>query len=179
MNLATDFVNRLECCPAGQKGWRTFEDLCVDILIHLFVPPLSAPRVQSSSTSCTDRRDAIFPNRNLSDITPWGFLFHDLKARMILFDFKNYHSKEIGKDQVDQIAAYMREPWGQLALAVCSKEPSPSARVRQRALLDRKGTVIVLLTKEQLKEMLYIKERGDDPARLILDLIEDLYCSSD
>jgi len=35
--------------------------------------------------------------------------------------------------------------------------------------------VILFVTKENLKEMLFIKERGDDPADLIVDLVEWFY----
>jgi hypothetical protein len=37
------------------------------------------------------------------------------------------------------------------------------------------GKVIVFLTVEHLKEMLYMKERGEDPADLMMDAIERFY----
>jgi hypothetical protein len=35
--------------------------------------------------------------------------------------------------------------------------------------------VILFITKDKLEEMLYIKERGDDPGDLIMDEIEWFY----
>jgi hypothetical protein len=35
--------------------------------------------------------------------------------------------------------------------------------------------VIVFLSVDHLKEMLYMKERGEDPADLIMDAIERFY----
>jgi hypothetical protein len=43
MSRVTDLVNRLDNCPAGEKGWREFEDLCIEILEFLFVG--SAPQL--------------------------------------------------------------------------------------------------------------------------------------
>jgi hypothetical protein len=37
------------------------------------------------------------------------------------------------------------------------------------------GKVIVFLTVERLKEMLYMKERGEDPVDLVMDAIERFY----
>jgi len=37
------------------------------------------------------------------------------------------------------------------------------------------GTVILFVTTEQLIEMLFIKERGEDPSDLIIDMIERFY----
>jgi hypothetical protein len=35
--------------------------------------------------------------------------------------------------------------------------------------------LILFLTKDHLKEMLFIKERGEDPGDLIVDLVERFY----
>lgn len=67
MSRISDLVNRLDSCPIGEKGWREFEDLCVEILEFLFVPPLVKPISQSRTYSGTNRRDAVFPNRNFDE----------------------------------------------------------------------------------------------------------------
>ena len=175
MSSIASFIERLDACPNGFKGWKAFEDICIEILTYLFVPPLTAPKIQSRSYSGIDRRDAVFPNRNLTVDTNWGHIYQELNARMILFEFKNFEKEEIGKEEVDQARNYLTKPMGKLAILCCSKLPNPAAHIRRNSVYTADGKVILFLTKDQLKEMLFIKERGEDPSDLILDLVEWFY----
>jgi hypothetical protein len=175
MSSIFSFINRLGACPNGSKGWKVFEDICIEILTYLFVPPLTAPKIQSRSYSGIDRRDAVFPNRNITPGNNWGHLYQELGARMILFEFKNYAQEEIGKDEVNQTRNYLTKPMGRLAILCCNKSPDDAAYIKRNSVYSEEGKVILFLTKEQLKEMLFIKERGEDPSDLILDLVESFY----
>jgi hypothetical protein len=101
MKRAIELRRRLDSCPAGSSGWKPFEDACIDTLRYLFVPPLTKPILQPRSYSGIDRRDAVFPNRNIGSSNNWGQLYQELQARMILFEFKNYDREDIGKEEVN------------------------------------------------------------------------------
>jgi hypothetical protein len=77
------------------------------VLTRPFVPPLADPVPQARSYSGIDRRDAIFPNRNLGVPNHWGRLLHELEARMVLVELKNYDSQEVGKNEVNQTRNYL------------------------------------------------------------------------
>ncbi len=175
MSEANNLIDKLFSCPAGAAGWKTFEDVCLEILCYLFVPPLVEPKIQPRTFSGITRRDAVFPNRNFDVANNWGLLLRELNARMVLFEFKNYDTTEIGKDEVDQIRNYMTEPMGRLATMVCSKSPNEAAHIRRNTIFSSEEKVILFLTREHLKEMLFIKEREEDPADLIVDLVEWFY----
>ena len=175
MNQIQVFVSRLDNCPNGQEGWREFEDLCTEILQFLFVPPLVNPIIQPRTYSGTNRRDAVFPNRNFDERHSCGLLLRELDARMVLFEFKNYGSEEIGHEEVVQIDTYLTEPMGKLAIMVCNKLPDKGAHIQRNTIYSRHHKIILFLLKEHLKEMLFIKERGEDPADLIVDLVERFY----
>jgi len=170
-----ELLTRLETCPLGVDGWRQFEDLGVEILKYLFVPPLADPHIQTRSFSGIDRRDAIFPNRNMAADTFWGQLYIELKARMILIEFKNYDTQEIGKDEVDQTRNYLTNPMGKLAIICCRKEPSKEALLRRNHVYTQEGKVILFVTKDKLREMIHMKEREDDPGRLVVEMVELFY----
>ena len=72
-----ELVIRINKCPPGNKGWREFEDICIETLTYLFVPPLLPPRIQTRTLSGVDRRDAVFPNRNFDLSNNWGKLFNE------------------------------------------------------------------------------------------------------
>lgn len=175
MNIISDFVEKLDECPLGSEGWHKFEQICTEILTFLFVPPLAPPTIQARSYSGIDRRDAVFPNRNFTPTNIWGSIFAELGARLILVEFKNYDATSIGKEEVDQTRNYLNQPMGKLAIIVCSKPPDESAHIRRNTIYSSEKKVILFVSKEHLKEMLFIKERGGDPADLIMDLIEKFY----
>jgi len=94
---------------------------------------------------------------------------------MVLIEFKNYDSEEIGKDEVDQIQNYLTEPMGRLAILCCNKMPHDSAFIRRNSIFSRDKKVILFLTPDDLQRMCFIKERGEDPADEIVDLVETFY----
>jgi hypothetical protein len=170
-----DLVKRLNECVPGQAGWAEFEKICVEILTFLFVPPLSLPKIQPRTLSQIDRRDAVFPNRE--DVGPgvWAKIHRELSARLILFEFKNYDLTEIGKDEVNQTRNYLTPAMGRLAIICSNKLPDKGAHVKRNTIYTEDKKVILFITKDKLEEMLYIKERGDDPGDLIMDEIEWFY----
>ena len=94
---------------------------------------------------------------------------------MVLVEFKNYDTEEIGKEEVNQTRNYLRKPMGKLAILVTNKVPGDAAHVRRNTIFSEDGTVILFITTQHLIEMLDIKERGEDPADLIMDTIERFY----
>lgn len=175
MSDAQSIRKRLQDCPAGREGWKQFEDACIEALRFLFVPPLTEPIIQPRTYSGIDRRDAVFPNRNMEEPNNWGHLLRELAARMVLFEFKNYDAEEIGKEETNQTRNYLSPPMGKLAIMCCNREPNHAAHIKRNTIFSEDGKVILFVTREQLIEMLFIKERGEDPSDLIMDLVERFY----
>jgi hypothetical protein len=175
MTEAQVLRQRLQDCPMGHDGWKLFEDACVDALRFLFVPPLTEPIIQPRTYSGIDRRDAVFPNRNMDAANNWGRLFRELQARMVLFEFKNYDAQEVGKGETNQTRNYLTQPMGKLAIMCCRNLPNRAAHIKRNTIYSEDGKVILFITVELLMEMLFIKERGDDPSDLIMDLVEKFY----
>lgn len=180
MSQVNAFIQRLDSCPLGSAGWVEFENLCTEILTFLFVPPLVTSQRQAKTNSGVQRRDAIFPNRNITSngvaiSKNWYHLYQELNARMVLFEFKNYDTTEIGTDEVNQTLNYLTNPMGRLAILICSKIPNNSAHIRRNTIYSNDQKVILFMTKEHLKEMLAMKDRNEDPSDLIIDLLELFY----
>jgi hypothetical protein len=168
---------KLAVVPAGRPGWVQFEDVACEVLTHLFVPPLEPPRRQVRTFSGIDRRDAIFPNRNRGAQNAWGQLQEEIGARLVLVEFKNYDFQEIGKEEVNQTRNYLSEPMGKLALMVSNKKPGDGAYVKRNSIWSEDRKVILFVSVDNLQEMLFMKERGEDPGDLVVDLLEDFYLS--
>jgi hypothetical protein len=173
-------IQRLDACPQGSAGWSEFEEVCTDIFTYLFVPPLQPPKRQAKTLSGINRRDAIYPNRNHTangdpNTKNWHYLFGQLDAKLILLEYKNYDATDIGPEEVNCALNYLTNPMGRLAILVCSKEPNQQAKVRRNTVYTNDKKVILFVTKDHLKEMLAMKERGEDPSDLIVDLIDLFY----
>lgn len=175
MRTSESLRRRIEDCPAGLPGWKQFEDVGIEALRFLFCPPLTRPIVQPRTYSGIDRRDAVFPNRNLGNANHWGQLLAEHQARMILVEFKNYDKEEIGKEEVNQTRNYLNGPMGNLALMVVNKLPDQAAHIKRNTIYTQDEKVILFVAAEHLMEMLYMKDRGEDPADLIMDLLERFY----
>ena len=94
---------------------------------------------------------------------------------MVLVEFKNYDREEIGKDEVNQTRNYLTQPMGRLAILCSNREPNKAAHLKRNSIFSEDKKVILFLTTKHLLEMLAIKERGEDPSDLIMDLLERFY----
>ena len=168
-------VKKLRACKAGKDHWKEFEDVCIEVLTFLFVPPLQQPIIQPRTYSEIDRRDAVFPNREDTGTSSWAKLYRELSARMVLFEFKNYDRMEIGKEEIIQTHSYLTEPMGRLAIVCSNKLPNEAAHIKRNTIFSHDKTVILFLTTSKLEEMLYIKDRGEEPCDLLIDEVERFY----
>lgn len=157
-------------------GWFEFEQACIDTLSFLFVPPLPLPKIQPRTYSGTDRRDAIFSNRNMDGIGNWAWLYRELGAKLIPFEFKNYDQAEIGKDETNQTRNYLKpKTMGRLAVLCCNKLPDDSAHIKRNTIFSEEEKVILFVTVDHLLEMIGIKERGEDPSDFLVDMVENFF----
>jgi hypothetical protein len=116
-----------------------------------------------------DIRDALFLNTNRDYKNYWGYLYNEFGLKSVLFEFKCYDKTEIGKDEIDQVRNYMKiEEWGRLAIMCCNKAPDETAeRRRHHVYCHDNRKIILFITPDNIKEMIDIKERNEDPSEMI------------
>lgn len=103
-NRAADLRTALEAQPCGDRGWRNYEDLCVQILNFLFVPPLGVPRLQMRSDDGLDRRDAIYKIGHGEPI--WDSIKAECRTRFLVAEFKNSCNAPTQRD-VESLQQYL------------------------------------------------------------------------
>ena len=143
--------------PTRESGWRDFEKVCIDTLEYLFVPPLLKPRSQSGDLLGPRRRDAVLANRMTDHSNNWGRLYHELGARMIPFEFKNYDLEDIGTGEVDQAAKYMEKHFNKFAVICCNKKPSEHGLLARKEQFTKNEKLILFLTVPDLLQMISIR----------------------
>jgi len=166
-------IKKLDNCPDGNAGWKNYEDICIEILNYLFVPPLGKPKIQARRESGIDIRDAIFPNRNTNE--NWKFIRDDYDAKYILFEFKNYseNGNDIDKQVILQISDYLKKTIGRFGIVCSKKSPNTSGLEKRKDVYIENNKLILFLSNENLKEMLLRKYKKMDPFDVIIDLIDD------
>jgi len=166
-------IKRLDNCPEGKNGWKLYEDICIEILNYLFVPPLGEPKIQSRRESGIDIRDAIYPNRNSNE--NWKFIRDDYDAKYIVFEFKNYseNGSEIDKQVLLQIDDYLKKTIGRFGVVCSKKAPNRSGLEKRKDVFIENNKLILFVSNEDLKEMLLRKHKKMDPSDVIIDLIDD------
>lgn len=168
-----ELIKKLDNCPEGKEGWKTYEDICIEVLNYLFVPPLGKPKIQSRRESGIDIRDAIYPNRNSNE--NWKFIRDDYDAKYIVFEFKNYseNGSEIDKQVLLQIDDYLKKTIGRFGIICSKKAPNRSGLEKRKDVFIENNKLILFVSNENLKEMLLRKHKELDPSDVIIDLIDD------
>ncbi|MBN1461163.1 MAG: restriction endonuclease [Armatimonadetes bacterium] len=170
---AQQLAEDLDSMPCGSDHWSSFEDLCIDILNHLFIPPLRAPRIHSRSEDRLDIRDALYPIGDGS--RSWDTLRHECRTRVLVAEFKN-HCGLIGQKEVESLQQYLfTKAMRSLGILCCRKGPSaPALAARRRAWLEF-DKLIVILSDIDLKELLALKATGEDPTQAIDEQLDSFF----
>jgi len=173
-----DLVERLSLCPQGREHWVVFQKLCKDILTYLFVPPLSEPIVESRTGTGHQRRDLIFPIP-YDAAGFWALIRSRYYAEALIVDCKNY-SNPIGQDEITHISRYLgKEGLGLFAIVISRLPPAKSAIKEILRLWRNEGKLIVCLCDDDFKKMIELKEKGQEPEKVIDEIRFDMLVLSE
>ncbi|WP_020522428.1 hypothetical protein [Catelliglobosispora koreensis] len=169
--VADELQFRLRHMNCGRPDWVAYQRLCGNIFEYLFSPPLQAPIPESANASRVNRRDIVLPNYALDGF--WYFMRAHYKADFVVVDAKNLCGL-VGKNHVLQLANYLSGHGTGLFGMIASRRGADAAAIytyREQWLLHNK--MIIILTDDDLLQMVETKKSGDDPGILIRQKIED------
>ena len=156
----------------AKEDWRVYEDLCTKALRHLFGDQFGKVYPQSPSEGGMHRRDLLV--RLDPDHHFWKALSNDFRCRYVIFEFKNYKD-EIGQDQIYSTEKYLLTAALRSVCFVIARSGADSNAYRAAAgALREAGKLIVIVTGQQLCQMLEAKDRGEEPELLLNELVDDL-----
>lgn len=172
VNEIQKFITKLNNCEAGTAHWGEYQKLVGEILDILFCPPLKHPISQSNDGTKKNRRDFVLPNCVL-DKNVWKFLQDKYFADYIVVDAKNSKSK-VTKQDILQMAHYLkREGAGLFGIIVSRSGISDAGYYSLKDVWVYEHKMIVVLDDNDIEQMLIEKEKGNEPAELLLKKIED------
>ncbi|MGB8217044.1 MAG: hypothetical protein WCE94_07060 [Candidatus Methanoperedens sp.] len=163
---AQKLLSKLKNCPTGLKGWREFEDICIDIIGFAFRDSFRnfKIKIQSRDSANLDRRDAIVQNTG-KDF--WEELRSDYDAKNIVFEFKNL-TEEFSKDALIQTSDYLKkESLGKVGIIFSRKGQSGVGYEEQKNLLIHDKKLILILNENDLIDLVNKKLRNEEPEKIL------------
>jgi hypothetical protein len=152
-------LGRLQRTKPGRAGAGRYHSLVFQILEALFRPSLRDGEMEAATDGGRARVDIIFENRAEN-----GF-FYDLPMRdglkcpFVFFECKNY-STDLGSPEFAQLYSRLDERRGKVGFLVCRHLQNPQGALKCCHDYFDKGTLLMLLTDKELKEMLTAKADG-------------------
>lgn len=91
----TVLIDRLSSCNTGKRAQadKDYENVCADIVQHLFGSDFSRRAVQFTTQCKMFRMDMLCGIKETKAL--WTFLGHYYRTRFVIFEFKNYGKKSI------------------------------------------------------------------------------------
>lgn len=166
------------------KKWRTYENLCCDVLEYLFDDELSNKKYwkkQKISSGGMNRYDMICPIKT-GRIKPyfWEIIEQHFNSKFILFEFKNY-KKSISQGQIYLTAKYLYlKALRGVAIIISNKkldEKKEKDRNTQKAaegILREEGKLIMNICNEDLIEMIKLKKDNEVPSDYLANKLDEI-----
>ncbi len=149
-------IAALVALPAGKKDAKTYETICRDIIAYLFSDDLRDPRSQKRTSDGLNVYDLVY---RVSPKHPfWVTLTRDFRARVVLFECKNY-GKPIGAMQVFTTERYLSAgALRPVCFVLSRKSAHPHAVQAASGAMRESGKLLVFLSDADLIKMLRAKD---------------------
>ncbi len=154
--LGEALISSLTALSPGKKDAKTYEAICKDIIDYLFGDDLRDVRSQKRTADGLNIYDLIY---RVSPKHPfWVTLTRDFRARVVLFECKNY-GKPIGAMQVFTTERYLSASALRPVCFVLSRKAAhPHAVQAASGAMRESGKLLVFLSDDDLIKMLRAKD---------------------
>lgn len=148
--------HELDEVPAGKKGAKQFEELIVSIVDYLFGDYLVDPRPQHRLEDRLNILDVVYRVRPGHPF--WDTLTRDFRARVMVFEFKNY-SQPVQPDQIYSTERYVSaSALRPICFLVTRKKPHKHAELAAFGAMREGGKLFVFLDDKDICDMLAVRD---------------------
>jgi hypothetical protein len=163
-----------ELVPVGHEHFQTLEHMVRVTFNFLFRGDLGDGRVQSRTepeNEGIEIRDLLFANK--ADRGFWKDLKDKYAASEIVVDAKN--KDELDRDDLRQLYCYLKPALGFWGFIVCRSPQPPLIHAFNRTLFKnfRQERGLLILSDEDLRRMVSIKNNGNSPASYLHDRMSE------
>jgi hypothetical protein len=166
-----EFESRLARCPSGRAHFSKYEKIGTELWHYLFPEELGEPKPQSRTLDGKQRRDVLFRNHRSTRF--FQRTADRFDADFIIVDFKNYKDP-IDSQVVNDVEKYANKALGHLIVVVSRAGADETVESTQVRIFRDSDTVVIVISDEQMLEMVSRRERGDRPEDVLEDLLDEL-----
>jgi len=162
---------QLQSIKPGKAQWRAYEDCVLECLKYLFDKHLMGWHMQKLVQDGLQRYDIVCRISSHADF--WEFVLTHIESRYIVFEAKNYSGK-LKQSQILTTEKYLF-PKGlrRMAIVICRNGAEKnSVKVIQGAMREH-GLLIIVISDDQLCEMLLGMDKGKDPSDYLFSLTDE------
>ena len=165
-------INELKQCKQGKKEFRKYEDICYDVLEMLFSNDLTLWKKQQKSNKDLFRFDLLCRIKDDNTKTFWSIVENYFESKYIVFEFKNY-SKAISQREVFTTERYLySKALRSVGIIITPNGYEKNAYWAAKGCLRENGKLILLLTNDDLLEMIGKKNDDENPSEHLLKKLD-------
>ncbi|WP_343571053.1 restriction endonuclease [Sphingobacterium sp.] len=166
----TNLITELNNIVCGKSQWGKYEKKCIKILKYLFEDDLALWEPQNRTEDGLSRFDLICRIASKDDF--WKSLISSFNTRFILFEFKNYCTP-IGADQIYTTERYLFiKALRSVGFVIARNGGDKNAIQAAKGALKEHGKLIIILSDQDLINMLISKDTGGNPGDYLADILD-------
>lgn len=168
---AVKLKEKINSLPTGKNAWRDYEKLCIEIIKYLFEKSLDGWHEQLTTEDDLNRYDYVCRVKPSTGF--WEFILESLNSRYVIFEFKN-HENPIKQGQILTTEKYLSErALRKVAIVISRSPPSESAKRMAQGAMRESGKLIIMLSDEDIINMLELREIGSDASDYLFSIVDD------
>ena len=165
----------LDAIQSGGESFREYENICTEILKNVLGEYLGLWAVQERSNNGLYRFDLCCKIKNGVNQDFFVTIQNQFNTKYIVFEFKNYEDKITQKEIYTTEKYLYAKALRSVAIIVSRKGADENALAAAKGCLRESGKLILCLSDEDLKELLRIKEKDEQPtAEFFEAMLDDL-----
>jgi hypothetical protein len=169
-----ELVEAFQSTLPGPADSRRFESLCCESIKHLFGEHLGQLQEQQRIEQGFQYMDLIARLIPKKTSAFWVCLAQDFRCRYVVFEFKNY-TDEISQNQIYTTEKYLYPAALRSVAIIIARNGADSGALRAtQGALRELSKLILILTLDQLFDLLSAKDRGTEPSDIMIDHLDKL-----
>ena len=171
------YIERLEAIVPGNKNAQQYEKFCVDILKYLFNDNLSLWEEQRRSNDDLFRFDLICKIKNNINNEIFNTIENYFFSKYIIFEFKNYID-EITQKEIYTTEKYLYKTALRTVAILLTRNGVDKNGIKAiKGTLRENGKLIIVLDDDDIKQMVYAKEHGEDYIEILINKLDKMLVS--
>lgn len=167
-------IKELRQCEPGRECSKNYEDICCKVLKMLFSNDLTLWEKQQKSNEDLYRFDLLCRIKDDNTKSFWSILENYFKSKYVVFEFKNY-SEAVSQIEISTTERYLySKALRSVGIIITPNGYEKNAYRAAKGCLRENGKLILLLTNDDLLEMIVKKNDDENPSDHLLKKLDEM-----